>query len=239
MKHLKKYNESFIDKSKSDDIKIVYDIFKNEIYNNIYSLKKELNVNKQIDISDFDISELEEECGIKSLDAHDYYINKLNSDIRTIHLRKYNESKNSDIVDYIRIVFADFIDDGSEIEFDEGISSVSNLPFAECNINIDLPPLPLRQIILRIPNPKLDGYTIGSVSGDINFYKQHTEEVMNIYENIETAIKRIKDEYPDIKYRIEKEPDEIYKGKILSYVQLFFQWGDTNDVGSFRKETFY
>jgi len=118
MKHLKKYNESFIDKSKSDDIKIVYDIFDNEIYNNIYNLKKELDniydkkislgllvdliVNKQIDISDFDISKLEEECGIKSLDAHDYYINKLDSDIRTILLDfLYSDGDLSDNIEFI------------------------------------------------------------------------------------------------------------------------------------------
>ena len=138
------------------------------------------------------------------------------------HLKKYNESKNSDIVDYIRIVFADFIDDGSEIEFDN----------KECSIDISLPPL-------QIPNKKLNGYTIGSVSGDIDFFKTHTKELINIYESIESAINRVKDEYPEIKYRIEKEPDEIYEGKILSYVMVFFQWGDPNYVGSFRKETFY
>jgi len=136
------------------------------------------------------------------------------------HLKKYNESiDNKSVSDYIKMVFAEFIDDGSEFEFDEGVSVVSNLPFVECSINIDLPPL-------HVPNKKMTGYSIGSVSGDINFFKQHTEKVLDIYENLETAVNRVKDEYPDIRYRIEKEPDEIYEGRILSYVVIFFEWGE-------------
>jgi len=135
------------------------------------------------------------------------------------HLRKYNESKESDIVDYVRLVFSDFLDEGSELEHDEGISAVSNLPFVECAIDIHLP-------TLHTPNKKLTGYSIGSISADIDFFKKHSEEVMNVYENIETAIKRLKDEYPDIKYRIEKQPDEIYNEKILSYVIVFIEWGN-------------
>ena len=145
------------------------------------------------------------------------------------HLRKYNESKESDIIDYIKLVFSDFIDEGSELEHDSGISAVSNLPFLECSVDISLPPL-------HTPNKKLTGYSIGSVSGDIEFFKKHSEEVLNIYENIEAAIKRLKDEYPDIKYRIEKQPDEIYEGKILSYVIVFIEWGEH---GFDNKETFY
>jgi len=122
MKHLKKYNESIIDKSELDDIKIVYDIFEHEIYNNIYSLKKALNnisdkkislgllvdlmVNKNINISDWDITKLEEESGIKLLDAHDYYINKLNTDIRTILLNYLHSdgdlSKNTEFINWIK-----------------------------------------------------------------------------------------------------------------------------------------
>lgn len=136
------------------------------------------------------------------------------------YLKKYNESvDNKEVSDYIKIVFAEFIDDGSEFESDEGISVVSNLPFAECSINIDLPPL-------QVVNRKLTEHSIGSVSADINFFKQHTEKVLDIYENLEVAINRVKDEYPDIRYSIEKQPDEIYDARILSYVVIFFEWGE-------------
>ena len=35
------------------------------------------------------------------------------------HLKKYNESKNSDIIEYIKVIFAEFIDDGSEVVYFE------------------------------------------------------------------------------------------------------------------------
>jgi|AACY02.14.fsa_nt_gi hypothetical protein len=133
------------------------------------------------------------------------------------HLKKYNESVDSkEVSDYIKMVFAEFIDDGSEFESDDGVSAVSNLPFVECSININLPPL-------QVVNRKLTGHSIGSVSADINFFKQHTEKVLDIYENLEVAINRVKDEYPDIRYRIEKQPDEIYDARILSYIGVIFR----------------
>ena len=46
------------------------------------------------------------------------------------HLNKYNESvDNDEVSDYIKLVFADFIDDGSDFEYSGG---------KECYVNFDL-----------------------------------------------------------------------------------------------------
>ena len=139
------------------------------------------------------------------------------------HLKKYNESVdkslyNSEVSDYIKLVFADFIDDGSEFEFEEGSSSVSLAPFAECYINIDIP-------TLHKPNPKMDGYSTGGAYGEVSEFIENAEKVLDIYKDIETCINRIKDKYPDIRHRIEKEADEIYQDKLLSYANIHIEWG--------------
>ncbi len=139
------------------------------------------------------------------------------------YLKKYNESvDNSEVSDYIKLVFSDFIDDGSEFEFDEGVSDAkfgSGLPFAECSININLP-------TIHKSNKKMDGYSIGVASGSIEYFLKNTNEILEIYKDVETCINRIKDKYPDIRYKIDKESDEIYRDKILSYITIFIEWGE-------------
>lgn len=148
------------------------------------------------------------------------------------YLRKYNESLNksvynSEVSDYIKLVFADFIDSGADFEFEDGVSDTrygSGLPFAACYIKIDIP-------TLHKPNQKMDGYSIGSAKGDVKTFIENSESVLEIYKEIETCINRIKDRYGDIRHEITKETNEMYQDKVLSYSEVLIEWDDHTQIG--------
>jgi hypothetical protein len=126
------------------------------------------------------------------------------------HLNKYNESvDNDEISDYIKLVFADFIDDGSDFEYSGG---------KECYVNFDLN-------TLHKLNKKLTGFSIGTAHGKVSDFIKNTEKNLEIYKEIETCINRIQDKYSDIRYDLAKEPDYEYDGKILCYGMIQFKWG--------------
>ena len=148
------------------------------------------------------------------------------------HLRKYNESVdkpvyNREVSDYVKLVFADFIDDGDEFEFEDGVSNIKygdGLPFAACYISVEIP-------TLHKPNLKMDGYSVGSAKGDVKKFIENTEEVLEIYKEIETCINRVNDKYPDIRHEITKETIEMYRDKVLSHINILIEWDEHTQIG--------
>jgi hypothetical protein len=99
----------------------------------------------------------------------------------------------------------------------------SNKPFVECYFSITLP-------TLHKPNQKLIGYSIGTAKGSISEFVKNNENISDILKDIETGIKRIKDEYPIIRHEIEKECDEIHRDNILSYLTVHIEWGEHTTI---------
>lgn len=109
MKHLAKF-ESF-ESGGFDDIKIIEDIFEDEVYDNIYLLKQEVKkisdkrlvlgllielvVRYDVDKEEiFDIVNSFDKKEVGELDkAHDYFVEKMNSDVRA-KLWKFFERDN-------------------------------------------------------------------------------------------------------------------------------------------------
>jgi hypothetical protein len=124
MRNLSKF-ESF--QEPTDDIKTVYDIFRDDDFENIYSLKKEIskisdrkitigllveltrpdmdyNINRK-DVEELLIDTIEDDD--KLTDIHDYYINKLREDVRSImydflHNIEGDVTENQEFIDWLK-----------------------------------------------------------------------------------------------------------------------------------------
>ena len=134
------------------------------------------------------------------------------------HLRKYNESKETpqDIADYIKLVFADYIDDGSEFEYDEDsdfFTTEDGTGYNVCSIDIDLPKL----------NYKKNGEELWA-EDDIDSFIENSKLVTEKFEEIKSNINKVKDSYPNIEKFLTKYPETGFKDIIFSYVHVYFKW---------------
>jgi len=121
MRHLANFQES------TDDIKTIYDIFRDDNFENIYSLKKEIskisdrkiiigllveltrpdmeyNINRK-DIEELLIDTIEDDD--KLTDIHDYYISKLVEDVRSIMYDFFGKiegdiTENQEFIDWLK-----------------------------------------------------------------------------------------------------------------------------------------
>ncbi len=130
------------------------------------------------------------------------------------HLKRYNESIGKIDPNYIKLVFIDFIDEGSEFkfisadenDFEEGVNEVS--------------------IIITLPileHKSEGGHDLWS-EGDIDIFLNNAKEVVERYEDIKSCINKVLDKYPNIKHVITKEADFQSDGKSFSYVYVYFKW---------------
>ena len=130
------------------------------------------------------------------------------------HLKRYNESISEVDPDYIKLVFVDFIDEGSEFvfvhadenDFEEGVNT--------CSIIITLP-------ILEHKGER--GHDLWN-EGDIDLFLNNTKEIVERYEDIKSCINKVLDTYPNIRHEITKEADFQSDGKSFSYVYVYFKW---------------
>jgi hypothetical protein len=111
----------------TDDIKTIYDIFRDDDFENIYSLKKEIskisdrkitigllveltrpdmdyNINRK-DVEELLIDTIEDDD--KLTDIHDYYISKLIEDVRSIMYDFFDKiegdiTKNQEFIDWLK-----------------------------------------------------------------------------------------------------------------------------------------
>lgn len=140
------------------------------------------------------------------------------------HLKSYNESFDdiNDKISFIKECFIDFIDDEKfdvEIEHNTGEyyddRSVKGESLA---IAINIPHLPFEI------NKKLTGENLREFKGSIEDFLSFSKSLYDVYLDIEVSLKRILDKYPDINYRIIKEPyDQLHEGRILSYIWIEFK----------------
>jgi hypothetical protein len=126
-------------------------------------------------------------------------------------IRRYNESSESDWLaksKQIRLIFADFIDAGAEIE--------DNYEHKELGIAIDIPIMDYYSSSAK-KIPSYVAYT------DIQEYIDYSKKLNEFYLDVQVCINRVKDEFPDISIKIEKEwLDSFYEGKIQSYFWIGF-----------------
>lgn len=121
MRHLANFQQP------ADDIKTIYDIFRDDDFENIYSLKKEIskisdrkitigllveltrpdmdyNINRK-DVEELLIDTIEEDD--KLTDIHDYYISKLVEDVRSIMYDFFGKiegdiTENQEFIDWLK-----------------------------------------------------------------------------------------------------------------------------------------
>lgn len=92
------------------------------------------------------------------------------------HLRKFNESIKEDIdIDYIKSVFVDFIEDGATI-----------IGLKTCEITIKIPEISSRE----------------RFSSTIESFIDYSDRWTNTLRDIQSCIKRVIDEYPDMNYKV-------------------------------------
>jgi hypothetical protein len=134
------------------------------------------------------------------------------------YIRRYNESSNFDMEDLhndVRDCFSEFIDSNSaEMEdlYYEG--EITDAVY----ITVDVPSM---QKYRESNNEKL----IPEESESMDFLIKKYEESLNIFKDIDVAIKRVKDKYPNVIVSVVKEPEGLYKGEILSYLNISFREG--------------
>lgn len=119
------------------------------------------------------------------------------------HLRKYNESLDNfdDIVKYIKLCFVEFSDEGKyDVEYELNEDTIEVLLFT--------------------------GYTNDVIQDDINHFLNISKKLHEFYLDIEVAIKRVLDEYPDLSYVIGREFVDYDKNNGKEYIDISFYHKD-------------
>ncbi len=119
------------------------------------------------------------------------------------HLRKYNESLDNfdDIVKYIKLCFVEFSDEGKyDVEYELNEDTIEVLLFT--------------------------GYTNDVIEDDINHFLKISKKLHEFYLDIEVAIKRVLDEYPDLSYVIGREFVDYDKNNGKEYIDISFYHKD-------------
>ena len=75
------------------------------------------------------------------------------------------------------------------------------------------------------------GFAYYLAKGDVKKFIENTEEVLEIYKEIETCINRVNDKYPDIRHEITKETIEMYRDKVLSHINILIEWDEHTQIG--------
>ena len=123
-------------------------------------------------------------------------------------IRKFNESK-SDTIDpkYLNFIFDDFIDNGAEVDYDIETGDM------------------YWEIFIKEPmiykNSVKDG-SIRGLRGDIDDYIENAESFLNFSRTIKTCIKRVEDEYPNIKTKFEFETQIDSNGNVEREIHIIF-----------------
>jgi len=123
-------------------------------------------------------------------------------------IRKFNESK-SDTIDpkYLNFIFDDFIDNGAEVDYDIETGDM------------------YWEIFIKEPmiykNSVKDG-SIRGLRGDIDDYIENAESFLNFSRTIKTCIKRVEDEYPNIKTKFEFETQIDSNGNVERDIHIIF-----------------
>lgn len=122
-------------------------------------------------------------------------------------IKRYNESSESDWLaqsKQIRLIFADFIDAGAEVDCDYGHNEIA--------IGIDIPIMEYTYSNSGKKTPNYVAYT------DIQEYIDYSKKLNEFYLDVQVCINRVMDEFPDLSIKIEKEwLDSFHEGKIQSY----------------------
>lgn len=123
-------------------------------------------------------------------------------------IRKFNESK-SDTIDpkYLNFIFDDFIDNGAEVDYDIETGDM------------------YWEIFIKEPmiykNSVKDG-SIRGLRGDIDDYIENAESFLNFSRMIKTCIKRVEDEYLNIKTKFEFETQIDANGNVERDIHIIF-----------------
>ena len=134
--------------------------------------------------------------------------NQLKISKRYYEDRKCNESK-SDTIDpkYLNFIFDDFIDNGAEVDYDIETGDM------------------YWEIFIKEPmiykNSVKDG-SIRGLRGDIDDYIENAESFLNFSRTIKTCIKRVEDEYPNIKTKFEFETQIDVNGNVERDIHIIF-----------------
>jgi hypothetical protein len=126
------------------------------------------------------------------------------------HLRKFNESTNSELDhEYIKNCFIEFIDKAAyvETEFDNDYEDGDGI------INIYGEEIDVKSFIkMIIEGPKLKDVTIES-------YVSQSKELVEFYLDIENSINKVRLKYPEIKYEFNTNIDDN-QYEVIFYIML-------------------
>jgi hypothetical protein len=116
------------------------------------------------------------------------------------HLRKFNESSNSEVDhEYIKNCFIEFIDNGAHVQTeDEEFDEYQEIRLV--NIYGEEFEGLLSYIKIDIDGPELEDTTIES-------YVSQSKELVEFYLDIENSINKVRLKYPDIEYEFNKGDD--------------------------------